>query len=607
VTGEVTAGAKLWPAVWIGWAIAAVVLIAISIPGITHLWFTDPDDAMRLLEVRDWLNGQSWWDVSQHRLWGGHFAMHWSRLVDLPLALVMVVFDPILGQAVSTRIALVTVPLATLLAVMALGAEMTRRLAGVERAKMAVILAALSTPLLYQLRPMRIDHHGWQIACAMLAVVMLLGRSTARSGVVAGLSLGVLLTISLEGMPITAAIVGVAAIAWTIEPARRNQLLAMLWTLTGTVIAFQAITRGPGMFAPACDAIAPSWIAGLFVASVGAGIATIVPRTSRVTRVAMLGAVGGAALATLAYLAPQCLRGPFASLDPFVYRYWYLNVAEGLPVWRQTLAVAVMTLSFPVIGLIGGVLGWRAADGAERSRWTLMLTLAGLSFLLSLLVIRTGATANALALPGGAYLLHAMLSRARAIGPVASRTLATAAALLAATPGIAAQALFGSPQGPVGIASGDPAGTGIERQSCHQGHEIADLSRLPPALIFAPLDVSPYLLVHSGHRAIASAYHRNDAAIHRVMATFMADPSTARTAVLATGAAYVVGCPGENETEIYKKAAPNGLWARLERGEHIDWLQPVPIPGSPVLAWRVIASPGHPATNLPLSDTARGP
>ncbi len=589
MTDDIAAGGKLWPTVWIGWAIAAVVLVAISIPGIAHLWFTDPDDAMRLLEVRDWLNGQSWWDVSQHRLWGGHFAMHWSRLVDLPLALVMVVLDPIVGHAASTRIALVAVPLATLLAVMALGAEMSRRLLGIERAKGAVILAVLSVPLLYQLRPMRIDHHGWQIACAMLAVVMLLGRANARSGAIAGLSLGALLTISLEGMPITAAIVGVTAIAWAIDPARRGQLLAMLWTLTGAVIAFQVVTRGPGMFAPACDAIAPAWIAALLAGSVATGIATVVPRTSLAVRVVMLTVAGAAALATLAWITPQCLRGPFALLDPFVYRYWYQNIDEGLPVWRQSFAVAAMTLGFPIIGLIGGGLAWREAKGEDRARWTLMLTLAGLSFLLSLLVVRTGATANALALPGGAYLLHIMLSRARAIGSVLPRTLATAGALLAATPGVAAQVLFGLPQGQPAAATGAPGGTEIEHPSCHHGHEIADLGRLPPSVIFAPLDASPDLLVQTEHRAIAGGYHRNVAAIHRVMATFMADPSVARRSVLASGAAFVAGCPGENETAIYKEAAPNGLWARLERGDRIDWLQPVPMPGSPVLVWRVKA------------------
>ena len=42
---------------------------------------------MRAVEVRDFLNGQGWFDLVQHRLSPDHpFAMHWSRLADLPLA-----------------------------------------------------------------------------------------------------------------------------------------------------------------------------------------------------------------------------------------------------------------------------------------------------------------------------------------------------------------------------------------------------------------------------------------------------------------------------------------------------------------------------------------
>ena len=45
------------------------------------------DDAMRLVEVRDLLAGQGWFDLTQYRLSPpGGVAMHWSRLVDVPLA-----------------------------------------------------------------------------------------------------------------------------------------------------------------------------------------------------------------------------------------------------------------------------------------------------------------------------------------------------------------------------------------------------------------------------------------------------------------------------------------------------------------------------------------
>ena len=53
----------------------------------------DPDDSMRLVEVRDFLNGQSWFDLRQYRLGlDGGTLMHWSRLIDLPIAALIAFF-----------------------------------------------------------------------------------------------------------------------------------------------------------------------------------------------------------------------------------------------------------------------------------------------------------------------------------------------------------------------------------------------------------------------------------------------------------------------------------------------------------------------------------
>lgn len=574
--------------VLIGWLLATFVLTLAYASDVAHLWFPDPDDAMRLNEVRDWIAGQSWWDVDQHRLWGGAFRMHWSRLVDLPLAGVIVMLRPLLGVTLAERAALLVIPLVTLLAIMATAAVLTRRLAGRETATLAVLLAPLSVPIVYQVRPMRIDHHGWQIALALAAVAALVGRARAdaMSGVLAGAALAALLTISLEGLPITTAIVAVTLLAWALRPERRAQAGALLATLLAGAVVLHIATRGPGMWNAACDAISPAWIGALAVAVIGGLAILAAPLRTPVARIVALVAVGGAALATLLAAAPLCARGPFATLDPLVYQVWYRSVSEGLPVWEQVPAWGAMTIAFPLFGLTGTALAWRRAAPEARVRWAMLLAVAVAGLALSLLVMRTGATANALAIPGGAWLLERMLVRARAIQPIGRRTLATAAALLLASPGIVASALFALPVGgmrtPPEVASG-----GAGRAACHYGHEMAALRRLPRSTLFAPLDVTPALLAWTGHRAIGSGYHRNPAAIHRVLETFLASPDRARALVLASHADYVVGCPGENETELYKRLAPNGLWARLERGERLSWLVPVDT-GSRALAWRVI-------------------
>lgn len=588
--------ASLWPTVLGGWALASIVLCLAFASAIAALRFPDPDDAMRLLEVRDWLGGQSWWDVGQHRLNGGDFAMHWSRLVDLPIAAAMLMLDPFFSVDTANRIAMTVVPLLTLLAVMALAAELTRRISGVEQAKLAALLTPLTIPILYQMRPLRIDHHGWQIVCAVAAVTLLVGRATARAGILAGLALAILITISLEGMPIAVAIIAIAALAWAWDPIGDRFLVGLSVTVFMASLVFQVATRGPSMFAAVCDAVSPGWLAVLGCAAAALSVATLVGSRGMVVRLAALviGAVacGGVLLLT----APECLRGPFATLDPLVYRVWYQNVDEGLPVWRQSWSIAAITFGFPLIGVVGGIAACQRASGAARFRWILLLGAILSACLLSAVVIRSGATANALAIPGGASLLLIMLERVRRIEQVVPRTLATAAALVMASPGLAVGAVSMT----LPPATQDPIFSGPSHPTCHDAADVRALAQLPQARLFAPLDVTPEILNTTRHRAIASGYHRNTAAIHRVIAAFTERSDQAHRLIDKTHAAYLVACPGLSETDIYRKIAPNGLWARLERGERFDWLTPVPIVGSPVLAWRINNSSRAPLSGAPV-------
>lgn len=50
------------------WLIVACYMAWKAQPLVADRMFPDPDDAMRLVQVRDWLAGQSWFDVTQYRL-----------------------------------------------------------------------------------------------------------------------------------------------------------------------------------------------------------------------------------------------------------------------------------------------------------------------------------------------------------------------------------------------------------------------------------------------------------------------------------------------------------------------------------------------------------
>ncbi|MBY9062896.1 hypothetical protein K7957_08130 [Sphingomonas yunnanensis] len=657
-----------------GWLLTSLLLVAASWDAIRARLFLDADDAMRLLEVRDWLGGQGWFDVAQHRLHRGDFPMHWSRLVDLPLAGAMLALRPLLGAGGAERVALVLVPLLTLLAVTALAALLARRLAGRARVPYAVLLVALASPLLSQLRPLRIDHHGWQVAAALAAAAALLAPPTRRSGALAGAALAVLLTISLEGLPIAAATAAIAALGWAWRPARAAMVVTLGWTLAGAASALHLATRGPLWAQPACDAIAPAWLAVLWVVAIGLTVAVGLGRvsgggtvtshlpssrtwsgihraasssakeyaggwapeqvrgdgeirgegeptplpsrapahagaqsrhahrspswvpafagtpTQLALRLVLLALAGAAAAATWLLLAPDCLAGPFATLPPIVYRWWYLSVLEGRPLWDQPPALAAAAIGLPLAGLAGTALALRrlpprALTEAARERWWLYLLLLLAATAIAIWVSRAAATANALAVPGAAVLLATLLARARGLAAPLPRTLATLGALLLASPGqVAAAALLLVP-GPVERARDE-----ARRPSCAAATDVRALAALPPGIVFAPLDVTPELLVSTRHRAIAGGYHRGARAMEQVLLGYTLPPARARAIVAASGADYLIACPGLTELAQYRAAAPDGLWARLERGERVTWLVPIAVRG-PVLAWRVARDP----------------
>ncbi|MRT32660.1 hypothetical protein FGX01_01950, partial [Xylella fastidiosa subsp. multiplex] len=61
---------------------------------------------------------------------------------------------------------------------------------------------------------------------------------------------------------------------------------------------------------------------------------------------------GGAAIAILLAIGGPCLSGdPFQALGPLAYKYWYLQVMEGRPIWDQSLSLRGVILLPALVGL----------------------------------------------------------------------------------------------------------------------------------------------------------------------------------------------------------------------------------------------------------------
>ncbi|WP_068094899.1 hypothetical protein [Novosphingobium rosa] len=574
----------------IAWALMAALLMLADLSSIASQRFPDPDDTLRLLEVRDWLGGQGWFDLHQHRIdpHDGGVAMHWSRLVDLPLAGMILLLRPLLGPSLAEQVTMVAVPLLTLLVVVAATVRLSWTWLGLRAAALSCLLLLLSGPLIAQIQPRRIDHHGWQVAMALVAINGLMMRNPRRighwGGWLAGLSLAIGLTISLESLPVAAGFALAGGWRWLRGGPERLWLAHYMAALATGTLALFAATRGATDLAMHCDQISPVHLA-VFVW--GALALTALGRAKQWPLWAMLSALGltgGVALALYGGLAPQCRHGAFDMLTPRLQVLWYNNIHEGLPIWRQGLSDVVQTLVTPGVALLAALrLALRAPRG-DRAFWSDYALVLAASIAVALLLQRASALAFALAaIPLGNALID---------GFHASRRQPTTARRVG---GLLLLVLVVEPTMPLTLWSTLRPAPQTSARTEPEIHDInacriADAQALihaPRGLVMAPLDIGPALLLAAPQSVLATAHHRGARAMDATLDAFTTSDAAARAIVKREGVTYIALCPPMPEPHIYADVAPHGLAAHLMAGKAPAWLTPMPSP-PPLRLWRVV-------------------
>lgn len=543
-----------------------------------HLEFHDPDDALRLVQVRNFLAGQGWFDVSLHRVnppYGG--PMHWSRLVDLPIAGMIAGLRPFFGAHMAEIIACVTVPMLTLATMCLSLYAALKRFLGAHRTVLTVALLVTSFPILTQMAPLRIDHHAWQIVASVGVLGGVLALDPRKGGWLAGASMAMWVHISGEALPyiaINGAVLGLRYVA------RPQEEWARLIRFVGALALCSAVlllgTKGWAVSLEThCDSMSPPYLLPLFaVLSIMWAGHTILGDATLIRRIAPLGVAALAGAGTLAAYAPACLHGPFQALDPLVHDYWYLAIAEGQPIWKQdfsTAAIIILPALLGLCGMIGAVLTEKDAD--RRFAWMSILGMALGAFAVCILVLRAMGVAHLLMLIGNVWIIARLYPRIAAMPHMAARVLFTTSLCVATPIGGAALASM-----LVSAATNTPDDMKQAADTPHLYKQIEALNALPPSLIFASLDVGPEILLRTRHELISTGHHRNIVGMTKVIHAFTATPDAAQRIVLNTDAQYLVLFPDFKEIGVYAGKAPDGLAAYLLHGHTPDWLTRVHVP-----------------------------
>ena len=553
-------------------------------------WFGlgDTDDNMRIMQVRALLHGQGWYDLRQYRLNPPYGAnIHWSRLVDLPIAGLILGLRPFLGGAAAERWAVAVAPLLPYLLLLFSTALTARRLLGAAAYPLVFLGLFFAGSTNGMFEPERIDHHGWQLALLALSIAGVADRDRLRGGLTLGISSALSLAIGLE-MIIYLAIAGVAVVLfWVDEIEERERLRAYAISLGGgTALAFLVFASNDNWFA-VCDALSPVWLSDALVGgALMYALAWISPPDWK--KRLLLALVAGIVIAAFhALMWPHCLQR-LEGVSPEVERLWLSHVKEARPVWMHGWRIATLIVGLPVTGAIGWLLLiWSRRKDRELVRRVIGAALPG--FAASALLLwqtRTGPAAQMMAVVGGAAIVWILLpffwnsrsSLARVGGAVLIFLIGAGAAVPFVLDFI-----------PEAQPTARDAQIGKANRLCGSLWGLRPVALQPKGVVFTFVDLGPRLITVTHHDSIAGPYHRNGQQIADVMNFWRGSADQAHQLATKYHANYVLSCPNSSTTTIFESETPKGFYVQLERGKAPAWLTPIALPkDSPYRMWKIV-------------------
>lgn len=549
---------------------------------LSRLMLPDPDDTMRLLQVRDWIAGQGINDWTQYRMAPPTGAlMHWSRVNDFGIAAIILAMTPLVGKHYAELTAVLLYPALLFACALLLSARIARRLWGPKAAPIAAVLTAIAFPGTTVFIPGRVDHHALQVVLIQLLVLLLMRPPTVRTGLFSGAIVAISLVVGLETAPQIAGAMAIVFLGWVAgEAGTRARLAAFAGTLAGVTLLFLLFLRPTFWSAQFCDAFTPASATATLAGATALGALAILHPWLRDWRW-RFGAglvLGGAALGGTLFAYPVCINGPYGAVDPFLRAVFYPHIIEANGVFAQGRFASMLA----VAGLVAAACAvsvWMVAR--EPRRWPVTVPIVAMlwiSALVMLAQVRGAYIGAPLAAPVLAGLILAARERERWRTPaVVGAWLASAGLVYLRVPEDV-EALFGHAR-----ASDVPS----VQVACTVGDTWAEVDRYPAGTVMAGTNVAAYLIGSTHHSTVGAGYHRNNAGNMAIYRFFLGTPDQARVIGSKWKVDYVIFCPADFDEIQVDRNFPGSMAALLRANRPPAWLEPLPLAHTPLRLYRI--------------------
>ncbi|MDB5505478.1 MAG: Oligosaccharyl transferase [Devosia sp.] len=573
------------------WVIGSAMLVLRLQFNANSMLLLSYDDLTRLSEVRDLLGGQAWFDTTQYR-YNAPFGqvIHWSRLIDAPIAGLILLLQPLLG-ANAELATLYLWPLLLLGLLLLVTSRLCVRLLGPDGQLPGLILPFLYPPIASEFLPGRIDHHNVQMIIGVTLVSASLDAlRLPRRAILAGAMVALSIAIGIEGSPLVIGGIAVATLAWVVDKRHAEALRWFGLTLAvATVAAFLAAIPPAQWLTPACDAISIVYL----IAAIGTGAALValsaMPLSHPAARLAAAASLGAIVLVSLLVLFPACRAGPYAGVDPWLVTHWLDNEMEVRPL-LETIAEFPLERLSVIVPLVVAlfVYALRLARRPQRANWLVVGALFLVTFLVTLLQVRGIRLAAPLAIPGGAMIIVTARANYLARGtPLTIAGLVAAWALFAATLPISLLPAPATLDQPVAIANAfTPRQSAARALACLRPESLAALAALPRETVMASRGLGPNIVAFTPHAVVEAPHHRNATGMTATIGFFTGDDANAKAILRARGATLVALCLDRLDA-ISEPLTPN-WFTRLRDSKFVpDWLAEIGDPNAIVRLFHV--------------------
>lgn len=538
----------------------------------------DNDDGMRLVEVRDFLNGQGWFDLMQYRLGLSEGTlMHWSRLIDLPIAALIRFFGLFLGHDAAEAAALVVWPLSLVFPAMLAMGLAGRRVGGLAGMHLSFCFAGMAIYIGNRFAPGAIDHHNAQLGLVATMVAMLFDeKQRAWNYTVAGVSAALAIAIGAETTPFVAIYCLVVALLWVWEGepfAAATKAFGLSLAVAISILFFATVP--PQHYSMVtCDNLSLGFYS---LATIGGGLllasAVFASRLGRGLRFAVLAAVGAAVFGSAMVIAPECLRNPLADLDPMLVELWLRNVSEAQSILALSRTDPFSIGAFYAPGLLAiAVCIFRSVRGDRVQVHLVLLALLSVSWAVALVQVRGAVFSNLLSILPLALLIIDVRRMSNGDSENAAAALIYIVTVLASVPAV--WAVGGAL---VEMQVNKTKNTEeAESPSCSSRQALAPLGGLPAGLVSASSEMGVPILRYTANRVLSAPYHRNQGGMLTEMHIGLAEPQEAEAFLKGAGVTVLAFCPDDLQTSEIAKLKPDGLYAQLGKGNIPAYLDPLP-------------------------------